>query len=289
MLTLFTDTDCDITPEVAKEYGYKLISMPYIIDEKEIYPYVDYEKFDEHKFYQSLRDGVLPTTCGLSAETYKNYFEPEFEGGNDILYVHFSRAMTGTFEAMDEAVAELQKKYPDRKFYQIDTKAITILSYMIVTEIGKLYASGKTAEEICEWAKENVDKFAVFFYANHLNFFKRSGRVSGFSATMGQILSIHPILTMSSDGIMTTISKRNGKRNTMKKILDFVEEVGDDFKNHRIVIGHSDCLPLAKELVNMLKERFGNDLEIEYVSVNPTAGSHCGPDCIGICVKSTRR
>ena len=36
MLTLFTDTDTDFTPEVAKEYGYHLISMPYSIDGKTI-------------------------------------------------------------------------------------------------------------------------------------------------------------------------------------------------------------------------------------------------------------
>ena len=41
MLVLFTDTDTDITPQKAKEYGYHLISMPYIIDEKITKPYED--------------------------------------------------------------------------------------------------------------------------------------------------------------------------------------------------------------------------------------------------------
>ena len=72
MLTLFTDTDTDITPEVAKEYGYHLISMPYSIDAKTIWPFEDYDVFDSHAFYQSLREGVLPTTGGISAERYLN-------------------------------------------------------------------------------------------------------------------------------------------------------------------------------------------------------------------------
>ena len=38
MLVFFTDTDCDITPEIAKEYGFQLISMPYIINEVETKP-----------------------------------------------------------------------------------------------------------------------------------------------------------------------------------------------------------------------------------------------------------
>ena len=66
MLTLFTDTDTDFTPEIAKEYGYKLISMPYAIDAKTFWPYEDPETIDLHAFYDSLRNGVLPTTGGRS-------------------------------------------------------------------------------------------------------------------------------------------------------------------------------------------------------------------------------
>ena len=91
MLTIFTDTDTDIQPKEAEFYGYKLISMPYIIDEVEIKPYVDFEEFDYETFYNTLRKGTLPTTCAISPETYREYFEPEFEKGNDILYVHFSK------------------------------------------------------------------------------------------------------------------------------------------------------------------------------------------------------
>ena len=105
MLRLFTDTDTDITPAVAAEYGYSLISMPYSIDAKTVYPYVDFDEFESRKFYDLLRSGVLPTTSAISKERYIEYFEPEFAAGNDILYVHFSRAMTMTFNAMDQAVA----------------------------------------------------------------------------------------------------------------------------------------------------------------------------------------
>jgi hypothetical protein len=46
MLRIFTDTDTDITPEVAAEYGYKLMSMPYSVDANTIYPYEDFDRFD---------------------------------------------------------------------------------------------------------------------------------------------------------------------------------------------------------------------------------------------------
>ncbi len=289
MLTLFTDTDTDITPEVAKEYGYRLISMPYSIDAKTIYPYEDYDVFDSHAFYQSLREGVLPTTGGIAAERYRNYFLPEFEKGNDILYVHFSAAMTVTFRAMDEAVAALLKEFPERKFYAIDTKGITIVSYNLVRTIGDLYKAGKTAEELVEWAKTEVDHYAQYFFADDLKFFKRSGRVSGISATMGTLLGIRPIICMNDEGKMVSIGKERGRANAMDRLIKTVEELGDDIKAHRFIVGHTDAPELAAELVDMLHAKFGDDLAIETVVTNPTAGSHCGPNGVGVCFHASRR
>ena len=171
MLVLFTDTDTDLTLEEAKHYQYKMISMPYSINDIEVKPYEDFLEFDYHKFYDILRTGVLPKTSAISPLAYRNYFEEEFKKGNDILYVHFSKAMSGTFNAMNIAVEELLEEYPERKFYTIDTLGITILSNNIVKEIGDLYLQGKTIEEILSWADKNVLKFATYFYSDNLNFF----------------------------------------------------------------------------------------------------------------------
>ncbi len=282
MLTLFTDTDTDFTPAVAEEYGYKLISMPYSIDAKTFYPYEDSETIDLHAFYDGLRNGVLPTTGGISAERYKNYFRPEFEKGNDILYVHFSAAMTITFRAMDEAVEELLKEFPERRFYHIDTKGITIVSYSIAREIGDMIKAGRTVDEVLAWADREVLHFAQYFFADDLKFFKRSGRVSGIAATMGTLVGIRPIICMNDEGKMVSIGKERGRANAMDRLVKVVEELGDDIKNHHFIVGHTDAPELAAELVNTLHQRFGDDLCIETVVTNPTAGSHCGPNGVGV-------
>lgn len=282
MLILFTDTDTDITPSEARTYGYKLISMPYIIDGKEVKPYEDFLEFDYKTFYNTLRDGILPKTCAINSEDYKKYFEPELKEGNDILYVHFSKAMSGTFNAMNIAIEELKEEYPERKIYCIDTKGITICSYNIVKEIGDLYLQGKTIDEILEWSKSEVDKFATYFYADNLKFFRQSGRIGNFTAIMGNLFGVHPILTMNSDGVMLSVGKCKGKMNTLKRLIQYVEELGEDIDKHRIVIGHADALDIAMTLGKLLQEKIGRELPIEYVVVNPTAGSHCGPDTVGI-------
>lgn len=283
MLQLFTDTDTDITKEEARYYGYKLISMPYIIDDKEIKPYEDFEVFDSKAFYDSLRKGVLPKTCAISPITYRNYFEEDFKNGNDILYVHFSSAMSGTFNAMKLAVDELLEEYPDRKFYTIDTKGITILSLNIVKEVGDLYKSGKSIDEILKWADENVDHFATYFFADSLDFFARSGRISNFSKIMGNFVGVKPIIYMDQNGTMTNIGKARGRAKAINKLIEYFDELTLETYEHRVIIGHLDAIEFAEKIGQLLKEKYGDQLKIEYRVVNPTAGSHCGPDGAGIC------
>ena len=289
MYTLFTDTDCDITPEIASRYGMKLISMPYTIDGEEIRPYVDFEVFDSKKFYDRLRAGTLPSTSALPPTAYIDYFEPEFKAGNDIVYVHFSAAMSATFNSLRLAMEELQEKYPERKLTLIDTKGITLGSYSIVLSIGELYKNGATVEELQAWAKENVDKTAFYFYADDLKFFHKSGRVSGFSAFFGGIIGIRPIIFIDESGTMKTKDKSRGRKQSLEKLLSYVVELEEDIKKHRVVIAHTDALPIAEEFGAMLKNKFGDDLNIEYEVVNPTAGSHCGPNAIGVTFHARHR
>ena len=209
-----------------------------------------------------LREGSLPTTSAISAQKYEQYFEPEFQAGNDILYVHFSRAMTATFDAMDEAVANLKQKYPERKFYEIDTKGITICSYIICLEIGDQYKAGKTAEEMVEWAGREVDHFATYFFADDLKFFKRSGRVSGLAATMGTLLGVRPIIYMNEEGKMVSKGTVKGRGKAMDKLISYLDELGDDIKSHRVVIGNTDAPELVAEMREMLIEKIRPVAEI---------------------------
>ena len=288
-MTFFSDTDCDITPKECAEYGIKLISMPYTIGEQVIYPYIDFQEFNGHAFYEKLRAGIMPTTSAMSEEAYIEYFEPEFQAGNDILYVHFSSGTSNTFTIMGQAVAKLKEKYPQRKFYDIDTLGITALSYNVVLECADMYKAGKTAEEIVEWAKVEVPKFPMYFFAYVMKFFRRSGRVSGLAATMGGFIGIRPIIYLNDEGKMVSIGKEKGRAKAIARLVQYVEELGEDVKAHRVVIGHSDCPDIAAEAEALLKEKFGADLNVVTTMVNPTIGSHCGPNGVGICFHAKHR
>ena len=235
-----------------------------------------------------LRGGVLPTTSAISKEQYIGYFEEDFKAGNDILYVHFSRAMTNTFDVMDQAIAHLKAQYPGVRFEEIDTKGITTISYAIVREVGDLVKAGKTLDEILEWAKTEVDKFAMYFFADDLKFFRRSGRVSGLAATMGTLIGVRPLIHMSQAGKMESIGTVKGRPNAIKALVEKVAELGDNIAQHRICIGHTDAPEIAQEVGRLIEDRFGKQ-KIVYVNVNPTAGSHCGPNGVGVCFHAKHR
>lgn len=291
MYVIFTDTDTDMTPEIAAEYGYHLISMPFSVDGKTIYPYEDpdFLTYDSHAFYDTLRAGALPTTSAISGEKYKEYFEPFFAAGQDILYVHFSAAMTATFDVMKIAVDELLAKYPERKFYSVDTRGITAISLNIAEYIGDMYLAGKSPEEIVGWAKTEVDKFAMYFFADDLKFFRRSGRVSGLAATMGTLIGIRPIIYMSAEGKMVSVGKEKGRSRALDRLLQYVDDLGDDVASHRIIVGHTDAPELAGEVADRLREKYGDGLKLRIVPTNPTAGSHCGPNGVGITFHAIHR
>ncbi len=290
MYQLFTDTNTDVTPEIANQYGYKLISMPYTLKNGiDVYPYIDFEKFDYKTYYKQLRGGEIPKTFALSPQTYIDYFEPTLQDGKDILYVHFSSAMSGTFNAMNIAVQELKEKYPERRFCAIDTKAISIGSYNVAIEIATMAKNGATIDDITAWADKEVDKFATYFYADDLKFFARSGRVSNLSATMGGILGIRPIININADGIMKSIAKAQGRRLALKTVLQYVDTLQENIKEHRVIIGHADAYDLALEMQKKLKEKYGDDLQTEIHVVNPTIGGHCGPDTVGVCFHAKGR
>lgn len=286
---LFFDTDCDITPEIAKKYDAGLISMPYAVEGEEIYPYVTWQTFDVKGFQNMLRKGTIPTTSAITVEEYKRYFEPFLKEGKDILYIHFSRAMTVTFTNCDQAIKELKEKYPDRRIELIDTKAITLGSFYLCLEMAELYASGKSIDEMLKWAETEIDHAAFYFFADNLKFFARSGRVSGFSAFMGGMIGIKPIIYINNEGKMVSIDKAIGRKKALDKIMDYMDKVGDDVANHKIIIAHADSMNLVEELIALCKAKYGDNLDILVEDINPTAGSHCGPDCAGIAFHAKHR
>jgi DegV family protein with EDD domain len=218
-----------------------------------------------------------------------NYIEPHFKNGHDILYVHFSKNMSGTFQSLALALEELKEKYPERKFYAVDTKAITCLGYAIAKEGIRMWKEGYSAEEIVAHIEEFRNHYAIYFYSDDLKFFAKSGRVSNFAALMGGLIGLHPIISICDDGVMRSVSKVRGKKKALKSLVEYMKAIGDEVEKYPIYLAHSDADEILDELEVILKEELGDNIILQRVMVNPTAGSHCGPNNVGLCFHSKSR
>ena len=93
---------------------------------------------------------------------------------------------------------------------------------------------------------------------------------------------------MDENGKMVSVGKEKGRTKALERLVSYVEELGDNIKDHRVIVASADSKDIADELADMLRARFG-ELRIEYVDVNPTAGSHCGPNTVGVSFYAKRR
>ena len=108
------------------------------------------------------------------------------------------------------------------------------------------------------------------------------------SAAMGNLIGIRPIIHINDEGKMLSIGKEKGRAKALARLVSYVEELGDNVKDHKVIIGHTDAYETAEEIRDMLIGKFG-ELDCEIVPVNPTAGSHCGPNCVGVSFHAKHR
>lgn len=288
MSRFFCDTNSELWYTVADELGLDVIAMPYSLDGEES----DYDlgrNTDFKAFYNSLKKGADAKTQALNVQNYIDYFEPVLAAGEDIIYVHFSRNMSGTFAQMDQAIAELKEKYPNRKISVVDTKSISIGEALIVYEAALLWKNGATDEEIVKFVEDNRQNYTVYFTVKDLTQLKRGGRISSISYVAGTILNIKPVLCVEENGTLSKYATAKGAKPALKTLVSRVKEIGSQIFDHPIIVTHADAEESADELKQMLISEFGDKLTIWTQQVGPTVGSHCGAGTVGIAFHSTKR
>lgn len=275
----FTDTDCEMLYEDSEKLGLNVIGMPYTINNQE-YVY-DYGKnTDINKFYSDMRSGLVATTSALNSQDYLNYFEPVLASGKDILYVHFSSKLSGTFEHMKKAIEVLNEKYPKCKITCFDTENICGGAGMIAIEACKLHNAGATDEEVVEFLTNFKDKVKVYFYVDSLKYLKRGGRISAASAVFGTMLNIKPILSIN-DGKLDKLTTVKGTKRALEYLTSkFIEEYGEDDK-YEVWVLDADNKQVGDDLAEMIKMT-GKKINLRRFFVGPVIGAHAGPGTAGV-------
>ena len=106
-----TDASCDLTEELVKEIGIRVIPMEFEIDGNIYLHYPDCCMMKLDEFYGHIKNGAVPKTSQINIDGFKNYFEPYLKAGKDILYTGIPTGLSGTFNTCKIAAEELMEKF----------------------------------------------------------------------------------------------------------------------------------------------------------------------------------
>lgn len=279
MSVLLIDADGELWYTRQEALGVQYIAMPYSYGGNEYY-YDLGKNTDFAEFYKAVRGGEVPKTMALNPQEYEEILRPIFESGQDVLYVSFSHTMSGTFDHLNTALATLAEEFPERKCTVFDTKSISVGAGMQMEYAAELKNSGATDEQIIEALQRFTDRIAMYFVVDDLMHLKRGGRLSGFAAFAGSLLSLKPVLTTDENGSLAVIAKKAGKKVAMRMLVNEVVEqlTGTEFP---VYVLDADCPDDGEWLAEQIRNA-RPDAQIVRQTVGPVIGSHCGPGTVGV-------
>lgn len=285
---IITDSSSNLPEHLIDQYGLHILSLVFRVGDQEYNSYIKGETTDLTPFYTMMRAGEEVKTSLINMEICTEVLENLLKEGKDILYVGFSSALSGTFQAVSMVVEELKEAYPERKIYAIDSLCAALGEGLLIQYAAKLREDGKDIEAVHRWILENRLNLCHWFTVDDLFFLKRGGRISQTSAVLGSLLSIKPVLHVDDEGRLIMIEKTRGRKKSLDALVDHMAETAIEPENQMVFISHGDCIEDAKYVENQVKER----LHVKDVMCNildPVIGAHSGPGTVALFYMGTKR
>lgn len=265
----------DLPREFFEEHGVPLISYSFMMDGKSYED--DCREETREKIYKQMRQGAVLTTSMINVYTYYEFFKKLMDSGKDVLFLDMSKEMSHSYAAAGEAAEKIRKEYPNRRFYQMDTRCISGGLGLLLIHLVRLRDEGKSFDETVAWAEANKLRIIHRFTVDNLNYLKRGGRVSNASALVGSLLSIKPVLYVSDEGKLVVASKVRGRKAALLAILNRMKEDLVSPDGQEVHILHADCLADAEFMRDQVLKTFPTVKKVVITSLGVVIGAHCGP------------
>ena len=276
---IYTDSACDIAPEILKEWGVKYQNLTFrFVDEEREYQNDEMTPAD---FYACMRAGRVAKTAAINVETFKAAFEAELKEGRDLLYLGFSSGLSNTSNAGQIAANELQELYPERKILVVDTLCASAGQGLLVYLTVQKKNAGATIEEAAAYAREQIPHLCHWFTVDDLVYLKRGGRVSPAVALIGTMLNIKPVMHVDDEGHLIKVSQARGRKASLKAIVDQYDALALTPNEGTVFICHGDCMDDAQRLAGMVRDKHG--VEVKLITYTGTViGAHSGPGTLAL-------
>jgi DegV family protein with EDD domain len=234
---------------------------------------------DMPAFWEVMRSGSeLPTTSQPSIGDFVACYEPLLQAGNDIVSVHLSAGISGTYDSALQARAQLAENGYDGRIEVLDSRTVCGGLGLELLATAARAQSGAGLQEVVAHAQEARAGLRIWFALDTLEYLRRGGRVGGAQAWLGGALKIKPILSLESQ--IEPVERVRTWGRAFERMVEYMRTLHADGADGW-VIQHIQAPEEAQRLAERGREVFG--CEPRFVSeVGPVIGAHAGPGMIGV-------
>ena len=267
---IVTDSACDLAQAQVDEHGIEIVPLSIRFGDEE---YVDRTELSVDQFYAKMAEtGILPETAAPSPGAFEQAFRKLGEGGDEVVSINLSAALSATMQSAATAAKSLEGEIP---VTVVDSRALTIGLGNLVIAAAEAAERGAGVEEIVTLVNDLSDRTRMWGLLNTLDNLLKGGRIGKAQQLMGSVLSIKPVLDMSTGEVHEAGKPRTKKKGLLwlrDKVLEF-----EGIENLWVMAGDPDD---AAELIDLLEGHY--DGEIHQGRIGPVIGTHGGPGVMGV-------
>lgn len=279
-VALVTDSTAMLPPDLARARGIHVVPLQVVIGAASYDEGVDAEA-TPGTVAAALREWTPVSTSRPTPAAFLAAYEQAAAGGaEEVLSVHLSGEMSGTFESARLAAA--QAPVPVRT---VDTRQLGMGTGFAVLTAADVLDAGGSCQEAARAALARAGATTSLFYVDTLEYLRRGGRIGAAAALLGSALSVKPLLKIV-DGRIGTFEKVRTSGRALARLEELaVAAAGDGPVD--VAVAHLANAARAETLADALRRRLEAGLEGRPAwvgEVGAVLGAHVGPGMVAAVV-----
>jgi len=273
MVHVVTDSNADLTPEMAHELGIDATASTYVIFGDKSFRSTELSPAQFHAMLKS--DPNFPKTSQPSVGDFVQIYE-RFKGG-EVISIHISRDLSGTYASAESAAMTMGG---DPAITLVDTRTVSAAMALLVAEGARLAKSGAKPAEIKAHIESLVPRTRMHFVLETLENLKRGGRIGGAQALIGGVLQMKPILTIK-DGRVEPLERVRTSNKAFARLKEIVLRDLDSSSDPNVFFMHSAAPQLAAQMAAEVGPQLGIKSPV-ILEAGPAIATHAGPGAVGV-------
>jgi len=274
-----TDTTAYLPEEMIAEHDIKRVSL-YVSLDGEQRPEIEIAGEQYTEFFERLRwSSEGATTSQPSVGDFCSVYEPLLADGRDIISIHLSAGISGTYKSASQARERLiDEGKGGERIHVYDSRTGCGGQALVVLAAAGAAARGADGSEALAAAERCRGALEMWFVIDTLEYLRKGGRIGAAQAWLGSALQIKPILTLGEE--ITPVERVRTRRRAFERMVDYARQRRDDGAD-AWVVQHIQNRETAQQLVEQGRELFGSD-PVFVSEIGPVIGAHVGPGLLGI-------